>query len=154
MTRPANLCYVVTLQLPGYPDVFALESVLNALAQANAAWFLDCWDCGLDPPTSALEGGVRYRPRGRSSSREFHGAPTVFRRREADCGPIAAITAGYLQARARSHGTKPEDAAQQYRVALDPQDPYQPKWHAIVVTPRERIDPTEGMVEECFSSSP
>jgi hypothetical protein len=137
--------YTVTLQLAGPPDVFALTTALNALAQANATWFLDLWDRGFDPPTSALEAGVRFRPRGRSPARAFPGASQVYREQRADCGPIAAILAGYHQARLRQNGYSAAQAADRIRVELEERVNGSPSWHAVVVTPTERIDPTADL---------
>lgn len=139
--------YTVKLTLSGPPDVLALATTLNALAQANAAWFLECWDRGYDPPTTAREGGVKYRPHGRSPAREFPGASTLLRTQQGDCGPIAALEAGYHQARLRQHGYSAEQAAERIRVELEERVNGAPSWHAIVVTPTDRYDPTAELTE-------
>jgi len=137
--------YTVTLQLAGPPDATALTTALNALAQANAAWFLECWERGYDPPTTAREAGFRYQPHGRSPSRNFPGAYQLIRDKRADCGPLAAFEAGYLQARLRAHGYSASQAAERIRVELEERINGAPSWHAVVITPTERIDPTADL---------
>lgn len=144
--------YDVTLRLPGPPSRLALEKALNALAIANAEWYLDRWGRDLDPPSSGEEGGVRYAPRRGSSarSRVFAGAPYVFHAGHAGCGPLAAMAAGAAQASLRwERGVDADVAAEAYCVVLvegdDPGGVVEDYWHAVVQTPDGIVDVTEGM---------
>lgn len=133
--------------MPGPPDQLAITSALNALAQANAAWYLEQWGNGHDPPLSAADAGVRHVGRGGASGRTYPGAPEVFRAGVAECGPIAAITAGAMQAVARARGMFAETAALRWSVALeyssDPGGVTPDYWHAVVMSPGGRFDPTQ-----------
>lgn len=144
------MAYVVTLYLPGRPDPAPLQAALGALARANASWYLDEWTAGRTPPPTARDGGVRYVPRGSAPGRTYSGAPRVFQLGVAECGGIAAIAAGHPQALERARGRSEHDAAALYQVVLEPADDPRGQtadyWHAVVQTPRGRIDPTEGMV--------
>ena len=135
--------YRVAVTVPGEPSQAVLERLLEALTQANAEWYLEEWAAGRKPPCCASCGGVRYVPDQRGfGGIELVPAPEVFRRKEASCGPAAAIAAGEGRAKALQAGY-PLESAMMHRVALEPQG--NGYWHAVYMSPYGRKDPTTKM---------
>lgn len=133
----------VCLHLHDIPDAALLAQLLEALAEANAAWFISEWAQGRRPPNTAREARVLYRPDEPSRSVTFATAPLVFRQGVASCGPIAAISVGQARAAEVVGGHTWASARQRHRVELVPQRRLY--WHAVHRTPTGIVDPTRGM---------
>lgn len=125
------------------PERPVLEVLLDALAEANRLWYLEQWKARRDPPASAREAGVRWRPDRPDVQAVFEDAPTVFSQGVASCGPIAAITVGHARARDQLDGFSIEAAQVQSRVVLRSQMPG--VWHALAQLGTTMVDPTKGM---------
>ena len=137
--------YDVTIRCPGAPSGHALGSLLEALVEANADWYLDQWGVGNRPATSAAEAGVRYRSHAFRSSETWRGAAEILKTPRAgySCQEIAALDAGAMRASALWAGESREDARRRYCAWVEEHGPKD--WHALVVTPNGYRDPTEEL---------
>lgn len=139
--------YQIALQLSEPPSQTLLEAMLNALAAHDARWYLAQWRARREPPPSAVAGRVRWLPDAPATNAVFQDAAQVFARRQASCGPIAAIAVGYARALEQWRGVPASHANEMHRVVLLPQGPLRARrqWHAYHLAGARLIDPTAHM---------
>jgi hypothetical protein len=130
------------IELPrfSYPDAdaFFLERLLNLLADANAAWYLEQWADGRDPPCCAGCTEIRWTEPRKSAEQTFHAAPTLIAapRKGWSCGEIAAMDAGAKKAKSIRDGGTGEE------ITVVLQHVGDRRWHAVVRTPKGLRDPS------------
>lgn len=136
--------YQVLFQLGDTPSRPVLEALLEALSERNRLWYLQSWIDQGNPPRSALEAGVIWRPDRPGTFAVFQDAPVVFTQKVASCGPIAAIMVGHARAQAQLSGASLEAVRARHRVVLRPlRGPNE--WHAWHAVGKKLVDPTVGM---------
>ena len=138
--------YTLTLEMPAPVTRFALTQALQALAEANAVWYLQQVEMGLKPPCCAKCGGVRWKPDHRTQ--KVLGGPAMLSRGVASCGSIAAYDAGVEMAKdVLNRSGDLYESARWYRVQLEPRDEANgvETFHAVFTTPDGLKDPTAKM---------
>lgn len=134
----------VLFQFDDVPTRPVLEALLEALAERNRFWFLQQWIDQAEPPRSAVEAGVIWRPDRPGTFAILQDAPTVFTQKVASCGPIAAISVGHARAQAQMDGASLEAVRARHRVVLQPlRGPNE--WHAFHADGKKLTNPTTGM---------
>jgi hypothetical protein len=120
-----------------------IVDTLEALAQANALWYLGQWGRKHDPPVTCTMARVQWCPDDLGYRTEFVWAPELHRLGRGSCGSIAAADLGAHRAIALRRGEDPARVAKDFRIALERHDPRY--WHAVLRVRGRRFDPTEGL---------
>lgn len=130
--------------------------LISGAADAVAAWYLDQWELGNEPPCCAKCAGAQYRPDKTQTQVILDLADEVLRKRRGSCQSIAAMHTGHKRAerinQLLDEGYSEEDAwieaRRAFRIGLEEQgldkegNPY---FHAYSVDEGERHDGTVGM---------
>ncbi len=134
--------HVITLRLTSTPRLAELLALLDALAWANARWYLEQWDAGRDPPCCTGCAEIRYLPDQPQQHVTLRAAAELLRAGVGSCGELAAFEAGHQRAEAIRAGKNTLEAGKLAWVDLEPVAGSDDVWHAVVRTPSGRIDPS------------
>lgn len=141
------MAFVLQIECPGEPSPEALEAAIEAVTAANAAWFVEQYTLGLDPPCCCDCAGIVHVPARPSRRHRVRGAPQIIASKRASCDEMAALEAGHNRAVAILQGADPMQAAAVHYVELGPGDHPEadgdPYWHAYCRSPEGLSDPTE-----------
>ncbi len=137
--------YSAEVQCPGVPNVYTLGTLLEALTEANCAWYLDQVQKGVKPPCCAKCMKVRYRPAGRATRHVWAGADRMVAEPGAGypCRSIAAYDAGVERAKAILRGASMEHARRNNYVLVKKTGAG--KFHALAVVKGKVTDPSREL---------